>query len=576
MTISRPSSIAVFLLIPFLVLGQEENKKKKSLGERFSTMTGKLMTQKSDNLGGVSINASVVSGLFDMRTEVTETKFYPAGTREGDHAVAVTFMKASGIGMVDLQGEVTSDGEPMTPVGLGTFIKVYPEPGYLPRKLAIRSASGETATFILNPVPEIEIIGINGLTDMPIIDLAEDLTVSYINPPGSENTTVSAGLLTDFMGTRSINFFADFPAGEGTVTIPKESFSNASISGKLGAGQFNKGKNFLVLRRQVSLTDAELGPEQQKGPIASTTLQSVAYSSWPVIVKGKQEQGVITELSFAGKFSQEKIGYEVFKPNARTGIPFSRGSNFGLASLTVNGTLYKKETEVTSNSWEFGNTRYTRTTTVTTTLQFPQLPGIHWDNLLEAFYNKMTDLFREKYNIDFVAVERVTWTKDYKTLFPVEPVDTYVKLTKNYRDTRRTSPKKLGEAFAALNSSVTGENPMQLMMREAGIDGLVSVEINFRIATDKADRVVLIPSIDFAIRGMDENRDNKYGVYAEGTMTFQEGIPFNEKAVRDDANSLIKVLNVNQMIACLDHIIGNLKTRETEMGFDKIWSTGEK
>ena len=566
----------MLIACPVASFAQEENKKKKSLGERFSTMTGKLMTQKSDNLSGVSLNATVVSGLFDMRTEATETKFYPEGTREGDHALAVTFLKSSGIGMVDLNGEITCDGEPLKPVGLGTFIKVFKEPAYQPRRLNIKAANGESAEFILNPVPEIEIISVNGGGAMPVIDLAEDLTVTFLNPPGSENTMVSAGLLTDFMGTRSINFFADFPAGEGVVKIPKESFSNASISGKLGAGQFNKGKNFLVLKRKVALTDSELGPEQKKGAISSTTLESVAYASWPVIVKGKQDQGIVTDLTFSGNFGSEKIGYEVYKPNARTGIPFSRGSNFGLASLTVNGTLYKEETETTSNTWEIGNTRYTKTTTVTTVLQFPQLPGIHWDNLLEAFYQRMTTLFREKYNIGFVEVEKVTWTKDYKTLFPIEPADTYVKLTKNYRETRRTSPKKLGEVFTNLTSNPNGENPLQLMMKEAGVDGLVSVEINFRVAADKANRIVLIPSINLSIRGIDETRDNKYGVYAEGTMTFRDGIPYNEKAVRDDANSLIKVLNLNQMIECLDYMLGNLKARETEMGFDKIWSTGEK
>ena len=511
-----------------------------------------------------------------MRTEATETKFYPAGTKEGDYAVALTFLKSSGFGMVDLNGEVLCDGEPLAPVGMGTFMKVYAEPSDRSRTISIRAASGESATFTLHPVPPIEITGVNGGGAMPIIDLAEDLTVTFTNPPGSEKSIISAGLLSDVMGSRTINFFADFPAGEGVVNIPKESFSNATIAGKLGAGQFNKGKNFLVLRRKVILNDSDFGPDQDKGTIPTAVLESVAYASWPVIVKGKQEQGIITDLTFAGKFGPSEIGFEASKPNARTGIPFSRGSTFGLASLTVNGSLYKKEVETTSSSWNLSNTRYTSTTTVTTIMQFPQLPGLHWDNLLDAFYRRMTDLFRDKYNISFVDVEKVTFTKDYKKLFPVEEAADYIKLTKTYRETRRTTPKYLGEIFSNLTSAPGVENPLQLMMKEAGIDGLVSVEIDFRVAANQKNQVVLIPSVNISIRGIDETQNNKYGVYAEGRMTFRDGIPFNEKAVRDDANSLIKVLNVDQMIACLDYIIGNLKTRETEMGFDRIWSTGTK
>ncbi|MBM3178520.1 MAG: hypothetical protein FJZ78_11010 [Bacteroidetes bacterium] len=351
----QPNHLSIFLL--FLTLlpctAQDENKKKKTLGERFSTMTGKLMTQKAEGLSGVEVNASVISGLFDMRTEASETKFYPPGTIEGDHAVALTFTKLSGIAMVDLQGKITCDGEPLKSVGLGTFIKVFPMPSYSPRRISIQAANGDEAEFLVNPVPEIEILNVNGQSVMPTIDLSEDLIIAFTNPPGSENTKVSVGLLSDFMGTRTINYFADVTAKEDVVKIPKESFNDATVSGKLGAGQFNKGKNFLVLRRQSYLTDSDLGPDQRKGKLASVTLESAAYASWPVIVKGKQvQEEVLTDLSFAGRFGPDKIGFEIHKPNARKGIPFSKASRFGLGTLVVNGTIFNLKTETTNSVWD--------------------------------------------------------------------------------------------------------------------------------------------------------------------------------------------------------------------------------
>ena len=84
---------SIMSMAMFTSLAQEDdkttNKKKKGIGERFSGLAGKLLTQKADNLSNVAVSTNVISGLFDMRTDATETKYYPAGTRKGDYAVSV-------------------------------------------------------------------------------------------------------------------------------------------------------------------------------------------------------------------------------------------------------------------------------------------------------------------------------------------------------------------------------------------------------------------------------------------------------------------------------------------------------
>jgi hypothetical protein len=451
----------------------------------------------------------------------------------------------------------------------------FPEPFTEAKKLEIIAVNGDRAEFILKPVPEIEILSINNDRILPVLDLSEDITVEFTNPPGSENTTVYAGLLTDIMGVRAVNNFADFPAKNNKVTIPKEALSNLTINGKMGAGNFNKGENFFVLERQLKTEMSQLGPEQQPGKIPAVTIIARAYSSWPVIIRGKQDEGVISTLSFSGRYGEKGIGFEVYKPNARTGIPFSRGSRFGLVSMTLNGRLYHKEVKSSSSSWTVGNTRYTQTTTTTTILEFPQLPDAQWDNMLEVLYQEVTAMFARDLGIEFVPVETITGTSQYDGLFTDEPLNTYVKISRNYKDTKRANPKGLIELFSKLSSSQSAETPMNMMMREANVDGLLSMDINLDIAANKKGNVVLIPSINFSITGRDETKENRNGTYAQGTIRFGSGVPFNSDAVRADPYSLVKVCNVDQMVACLGYMITSLKAKEAEMGYEKIWSIGE-
>ena len=569
-------SLLSFAMLPAFAQEDEKatNKKKKGIGERFSGLAGKLLTQKADNLSNVAVSTNIISGLFDMRTEATETKYYPAGTREGDYAISVSFLKNQGAGMVELKGEVKCDGVPMESVGLGSYVLVFKEPFTEPKKISIKAENGDAAQFIVKPVPEIEILSVNNERFLPIIDLAEDITVEFTNPPGSENTVINAGLLTDIMGVRAFNYFADFPAKKTKVTIPKEALSNLTVSGPMGAGQLNKGENFFVLERLLKIENSNLGPEQMRGKVPSVTMFARAYSSWRVLVKGKQDEGIITTLNFYGKSADGQIGFQVHKPNAQNGIPFSRGSKFGLISLMLNGSLYYTDSKTTQSS--FGYTSYT--TTVTTTLQFPELPNEHWDNLLEDFYKKMTLSFKNKFNIPFAAVDKVTKSANYNTLFETEEVNSHTKISRTYMNTKRSSPQKLGEIFKAvgsISSAQSVETPLNKLMQDVEVDGLVSVELNFQVGADKDGHVVLIPAIDFSIRGRDETKNNRNGTYAEGTIHFRSGVPFNSDALRADPKSLIKVCKIDEMIAALEYVLTNLQAKEIAMGYDKIWSIGE-
>ncbi|MBY0425303.1 MAG: hypothetical protein K2Q22_06680 [Cytophagales bacterium] len=339
--------ILIFLsLISLLGFSQDdkkksENKKTKNIGEKIGDFAGNLMVSKTDNLDNIALTISVVNGIYDMRTQTSEIKYLPEGSTEGDNFISISLFKNGGAGLYKLKGEVLCDGEPMESIGLGSYLIAFKEPWSGSKKITIKAEGGDVAEFVVKAIPPIEIVSMNKDKTLPIIDLADDLVLEYTNPKGSDSTEINAGLLTEVMGVRVFNNFANFPAKNSTVTIPSQSFSHLAVSGQLGAGQITKGANWFCLERVRRTEKSQLDSDQKPGDLPAVTILQKSYSSWPVIVKGKQDDGIITQLNFSGKFGNDKIGFEVYKPNARTGIPFSRASKFGLVSLVLNGNLLK-------------------------------------------------------------------------------------------------------------------------------------------------------------------------------------------------------------------------------------------
>ena len=224
----------------------------------------------------------------------------------------------------------------------------------------IKTETGGEASFKVDPVPGVEIISINGDNTFPIVDLTEDLKIKFTHPAGAEGTNVKVGLLTDVAGARAWNFFAEFKSTSEEVTIPKESFSNLEISGKMNAGQVNRGLTYMVVMREKITEQSELPEGAITGDVSGVTFKAQSYGTKGVLVKGKQENGVIAEVKFAGRIKDE-LSYSIAKPNATKGIPFSRASRFGLVSLSIDGKTYKKETESGTGTHSSGGSIYTTT-----------------------------------------------------------------------------------------------------------------------------------------------------------------------------------------------------------------------
>lgn len=544
------------------------------IGEKLGKLAGNAMTGKTAVLGETTPVASMISGIYDPATKTSESKYFPKGTRDGDYLAGITFMKNEGVGMLNILGEVTCDGNEMEYVGLGSYMYRFNEPVTKPKTIKIVTETGDEAFFNIMPVPEIEIISVNGDVTQPIIDLTEDMRIKFTATNPTDKSIIKVGLISDVAGARAVNWFADFTTTKEEVIIPHQAFSNLEISGALNTGNVNKGETFIVIQRELVVEKSGMDANQDVKVFDEATSKSVAYASKKVIVKGKQENGVIAVLSFSGGH-KKVMGFDIHKPNARTGIPFSRASNFGLLSLTINGETYKKETSSGSSSSVVGNTRYTSSWTNTTTYQFPQLPDSHWDTAMDDFYTRMVSDFKENMGISFVPVDQITSAPGYDALFDDVAINTKSQISKTYKGTKRAAPNSIRELFSTLSSSKSTENPSSYLMKLAKIDGLVTMDITFKIGSNKENKVVLLPTIKFSITGMDETKGNRLGVYANGYITYKQGIPFDADLAKKDPNYLSSILNVDNVMSCMEYMLVNLKQKEVAMGYDAIWSIGE-
>lgn len=579
---------AIIILLAFLYVGissaQEKEKKKSkfklkmpelNIREKLGNLAGSIMTSTTKELDGVVAKPYITSGIYPPEIETTDSKLFPKGTIEGDYLVGVTFLKGEGVGMFKVDGTVTCEGQEMEYIGLGTYLFVYRTPFTTAKTINIKTSSGDEASFTLKPIPKIEILSINGERSLPIIDIAEDIKLTYFNPAGSKGSRIRVSLITDVAGGRFLNHFASFDAGddgEVTVTIPKESLSNPEVSGSVkGVGNFNKGENFFILEREFITEKDKMDPLQKTGDLKAAEIKANTYTSFPVIIKGKQDESVYSSIKVNSK-DKNGIGYTFYKPNANSGIPFSKGSKFGLTSFTLEGKTFSSNT-TTGERYGYGNTR--TITTTTTTYKFPQLPAMQWQFVMDKIYNGLVTFMKSEYNIEFVPIEKITSNANYVSLYPTKEDNSEKIIRTTYKNTQRVDPKSLGEILGSVNSNNTSDNAIVDLMKDVNVDGLVSMQLNFQVAGNSDGKVVLIPSITLSITGRDEENNNKQGTYASAYIINTVGKPFNGDLVKTNPNALAQACSTDEMIKALAEGIRNLRTKEVALGYDKIWNIGK-
>lgn len=562
--------LALLVLIP--TYGQ---RKRKSFGEKMGDFAGNLMTKKTDVLAPAVAKGYYYCGVYPMSAETSETNYMPVETVEGDHIVSVTFFKNEGVGLLKIKGDVTCNGEEMEYVGMGSYLIRSATPFASDPVIEIKTKLGDAAKMVLHPIASVDLLSVNGQSSLPVLDLAKDLEIEIMNPAGAENTQIKVSLISNAMGARFLNHFITFPSGEAgirKIKIPKQALANPEVIGQLNAGNFDQGENLIIVER-VRVTESDkLGTEQNKGQLSAMEITTIASSSMPVIVKGKQEGGLNVNLKIAGK-TASGAGFDVYKPSATYGIPLSQASSFGLASFSLDGKTFEESTSESKRDVYYGGTRYTRTTTTTYTYQFPELPDARWNMVMDEMYKRLTALLSETYSINTVPVEKITRASQYNTLFGTDKANNKYAIKISYANTLRTEPESLFEILGSASSNQTSDVPMVNMMKEAEVDGLISINLKYTVGGNSSGKMVLVPQLKISISGRDENNNNKQGSYFTGLFT-TDGATFNTEAVKTNDAALLKACSVQELMGAVEQALAILKLKEAELGYDAIYTVG--
>lgn len=551
----------LYLLAGLTPLAAQEKRGLK-LGEKVGKLAAKLMTSKTSDLSQTAVVVNHINGMHTLEARISGQEMYPEDFQEGDVAVGILFTKEDGLGMFNIDGSITTDGKPLTATGIGYYILELDEGDQSPKTIEVSTTTGAKASFTINPVPRIKVVSVNGMTSGAVVDLSKDIELELENGPGHEGTLVKIALVSDVGGARGFNYFAEFKSAD-RVTIPKEAFSNPTISGSLrGVGNYNQGENYLVVERYQATPVS-------KQSTAAAELQAKAYGSMKVNVTGKQEESVYASIKVKDKFSAAngELNFEANKPNAVTGAPFSQGSKFAIASLSVRGVLFKQEVD---QSTSYGYNTKT-ITTITTTYQFPQLPDAYWDQLLDNIHADLAGMFREDFNIEIVPTEKVTSSPHYSKFYPIQEQNTEELIVKTYKGTVNMQPGKLSEVLASISTNMTSDRPIVNLMKDADVDGLVNLQLSLQVAGNNEGNIILIPQLSYSIIGREETYTNKDVVYGQGWVAASDGLPFSEAELADP-NALNRVVRKDDIMRGMQAALKQLREKELQMGYDKIWA----
>jgi hypothetical protein len=556
----RTILFSLLIILSFTSFAQE--KRGLKIGEKIGKLAAKVMTSKTATLSNASILVQHVNGMHTMAANISGQEMYPKGYEEGDVSIAIFFAKNDGLGMLNIDGTITSDGKPLTSTGLGFYMMELDKSDLGPKTINVETKSGDKATFTVKSVPSIKIISVNGAPADAPVDLGKDIEIVMENGPGHEGSLVKAAMVTDVAGARGFNYFAEFRSAN-KVVIPKEALSNLVISGSVkGVANFNQGENYLIVERYVQAP-------ADKQSASAAEYESRAYGSMKVNVSGKQTESTYANITAKNKLETPggTVNMEVWKPNASSGAPFSQGSKFGVSSLVVRGTLFKQD--VTSTTSYGYNT--VKVTTVTTTYQFPQLPDAFWDQLLNNIYTDIVSIFKKEFNIEIVPVENVTNSPHYKSFYPIGEKNTDELIVKTYKNTLNMTPSRVSDILGSVSTNKTSDRPIINLMKDANVDGLISVQVDLQVAGNDAGNIVLVPRLTFSIVGREEKYTNKDVNYGSGWVAAYEGRPFSQ-AEFNDINALNRIVRKDDMMAGFQSALKTLRAREIEMGYDKIWN----
>lgn len=519
-------------------------------------MAAKLLTTKTADLQAASVQVRFIRNLYPTATQTTSVKAVSELWEDGSNGASIQFLKRQGVGFYEIDGTVTLNGEVIPHFGSGTYGKILSADDDSPQTFVIETTSGQRAEFTVEALPAIGIIAVNGMSEGATIDMGKSFEIELKNPPGTKGTNVGIKLLANAVGTRDFYPVGTFRSHD-KLALPASIFGSSAVpNSKLG---FEKGANYLLVERSAN----HLVEDQ---PVGAAQVTSWSWDTVPVTLEGEVKYYDNIKAEGEIETGNGTITYGFSKPNATTGRPLNTAKKFGLASLSVRGTLRKQEVE--SSSSTIGNV--TTTTTTTTTWQFPPLPDAFWDQLMENLYADVAGLLKARYGITFIPVDQVTASVEYAKLEEINDENTTVEIERSYKGTKKLIPTSVSGLWGQISSTFAADRPEARLIRELGVDGLVSITLDLDLPTD-TEAITLRPIIGIRITGTSGADDGAQVSYFSGGASIDKGEPVREGDAQN-INALNRIVRKDDLMAAIVKGLDELEAREKELGYDLIWA----
>jgi hypothetical protein len=528
-----------------------------------------LMTEKTANIALATVQASYITNLYGQDTREIGAEIFGPEWQAGKNAIGVLFLKKQGIGFYEIDGTLgyrnVGSNEPLKPlkyIANGMHAAILDGSDVAPKEIVVKTSVGQEARFVVQPLQPVKVTAINGKSEGAMINTNQDLVLDLDIPKGKTGQ-IRVSLISTVMTNRAFVDIGVFKPQKKLV-IPAAAFRHLSVSSSAQSFvALDNGPNFL----RVEHFEAR-GKDTLKTPtVAAFQNLGLAWDTVPVTLSGDaRDQSFLTiKGEMPASVPQKLIRYEMTKSNAFYSPPLVAAKKLGMASVTVEGTLFEqKRSESTS---DYGSYRVTTITTITK--EFPQLPDTHWDQMLQSLHNEAGALFTQQFKHGIVPTEKMVAAKTYQELEEPEATLTKSFIRRNHKGSKYLMARSLGGIIASTSSTLAEDRPPSRLMRETGTDGLLSLDLNLQIATDDEGRLILIPVLNFKIDGP----PNGYVVgptsYATGSI-YGTGVPFSKAELSNPAN-LSRVVQQKELLAALKKGLTELEAKAEQAGYHAIW-----
>ena len=544
------ASIFIFAAI-FLLAGCA------SVTKMTGDLVGSLMTKSTNDLNKAAIQVYFMRNVYPKSTGVVETEYFGKTWQENGNMVFVSLLNREGMGFLTVDGTVSIDGKPVPHIKNGFYGRWIDKNDLSPKRVVIKTKSGQTAEFTVAPPKPIKIKSINGKAKNAEVNVESDLVLEFENLDVNENEEFKISMINNIMGIKAFTDMGVFKLKE-KVTIPAVMWENT------GSGMSPKsGKNWLKVERfNVVATDV-------KGVGASQVI-GMSLDTIPVTVTGKIDENMFGTSSNYGLHINEDLSPEeggmhidITKPTAFLGRPMSSGKKFAVASFTVRATRLQQSRSSTSRS---GNV----ITTTTETRTFPKLPETYWENLVNNLYADFERTLNNNYNIELIPISDVLKAPSYHRLEPISDNVSVVEVEKSYKGTKNLIPTTLSAIVDNISTTFASDRVDAKLIQELGVDGLISATLDLEMDWST---FALSPRLSIRISGAPNGYIAGPTIYVQGVIN-GKGVAWDKARMDADyvMEALPNTIRQEALIKSLDTALKRMAEAEKGKGYEALWA----